>query len=103
MAASRPSARDLVEECLRGTQVGGLEALDEAIVDRREKLPCLAVAALLPAQAGETEGGAQLPQQRFLLASDVERLVEQIFRRRYKITPQQNFALVRSSSAKKRS
>ena len=86
------SPRKFVQQRFRGTQIGSLEALGEAIVDLCEKLPCLAAATLGNAQARETEGGAQLPEQRFLLPCDVKRLAERIFRRRHSLTPQQNFA-----------
>ena len=47
-----------VQKGFGGTQIGGLKALGEAIVDWCEELPGLVVAALGHAQACETEGGA---------------------------------------------
>lgn len=47
----------LIEQCFRGTQIGCLEALGEALVDPCQKLPCLVAATLLHTYARETEGG----------------------------------------------
>ena len=58
---------------------GVSEALGEAIVDRRP-VAFLIAATMVRSQACEAEGGAQFPEQRFLLPGDVDRLNKRVFR-----------------------
>src|SRR5262249_11284979 len=47
-------------------QIGGVEALGEPAVDRRQKLACLGGFALVAPQPGEAGRGTQLPRLRLL-------------------------------------
>ena len=67
MADSRLSAQ-LVEQHLGVLEVGGLEALGEPVVDRREQVVGLPSVAAVGVEPGEITGGAKLEYTRGTLA-----------------------------------
>jgi hypothetical protein len=69
---------ELVEQRLGIFQVGGAEAFGEPSVDRREQAAGFAAAALVAAQPGKADGGAQFPELGLLLAGDAEGFVIQL-------------------------
>src|SRR5262249_6735381 len=60
----------LVEHCLRILEVGRVEAFGEPAVDRREQVMGFGTAALVAAELGEGDGGAQFPELGPLLLGD---------------------------------
>src|SRR5437016_2928942 len=64
------SSCELVEQCLRLFQIGGVEPLGEPGVDWREKVARFGVATLVAAEPGEARGGAQFPELGPLLLGD---------------------------------
>jgi hypothetical protein len=69
-AGNHISLRQLIEQRLCFVEIGGVEALGEPAVDRREKVAGFGVAALVAAQPGEACGGAQFPELGPLLLGD---------------------------------
>ena len=67
------SSSQLVEQRLGILQIGGVEALGEPAVDRRQQLARLGGLALVAPQPGEAGGGAQFPRLRLLRTGSLDR------------------------------
>ena len=87
-------SRQFVEQRLRLFQIGGVEALGEPAVDRREEVAGFGVAALVAAEPGEARGGAQFPELCPLLRRDGQGLAIQFLGARGIPLPQQQFAFL---------
>ena len=70
------SSRQLVEQRLRLFQIGGVEALGEPAVDRREQFARFGPPALFAPQPGEARRGAQFLGFRLLPSRDAQCLFE---------------------------
>src|ERR1700731_2478004 len=70
----------LVEQPLRGNQIGGGEALDKLVVDRPQQRQGIRRPGLIVPQPCEARGGAQFPGQRLLLACRIQRLAKKALR-----------------------
>src|ERR671918_1919043 len=70
------SSGKLLEQRLGVLQVGGVEALGEPAVDRREQVVGLGAPALVAPEPRQAGRGAQLPGLRLLMPGDVESALE---------------------------
>src|SRR5262245_12192318 len=76
----RSRSPDLIEQRLRVDQVARVEAFGEPGVERGEEGARGVAFTLIPPEAGEAGGGAQLGRFRLLPARDVEGAQETLFR-----------------------
>jgi hypothetical protein len=90
---------ELVEQRPGISEIGGVEALGEPAVDRREQVVRLGAPALLGPESGEAGRGAQLQGFRLLAARGVDRLLEPECRFDSVAGLRQDDPLSRSSSA----
>ena len=66
----------IIQQSFRRDKIGGAKALREPTVDRSEAGKGVGCAALVAQRAGEACRRAQLPRQRLLPTSLIERLLE---------------------------
>jgi hypothetical protein len=83
-----------VEQRLGVLEVGGVEALGEPAVDRREQITGFGAAILVAAESGEAHGGAQFPELGLLLLGDAQGFAIQFLGGLGMPLPQQQFAFV---------
>jgi hypothetical protein len=69
-------ARQLLQQCLRLLQVGGVKAISKPPGERCEELVRLGALTLALPEAHETQGGAQLPGSGLLPAGNGKGLLE---------------------------
>jgi putative transposase len=73
-------SRELLQQCLRLLQVGGIKPLGEPAIDLRQELSGVIAPALLLPQPAQAHRGPQLPRLRLLAASHAKGLLEPGFR-----------------------
>src|SRR5262249_12608123 len=73
MAAAR-AVGELIQELLRGSQVGGFKSFGESAVDRRQLIARIAEPTLATPQPGEAHGRPQFPRQNLLSPRPIQRL-----------------------------
>ena len=85
---------EIVEQCLRLFEVGGVEAFGEPAIERREEITGLGTAALVAAEPGEARSGAQFPELGLLLLRDAQGFAIEFLSGLGMPLPQQQLAFV---------
>src|SRR5262249_43132446 len=74
--ATARAVGELIQQLLRGSQVGGFKSFGEFAVDRSQLLARIAEPALATPQPGEARARPQFPGQNLLSPRPIERLQE---------------------------
>src|SRR5215831_5397057 len=80
--ATARAVGELIQELLRGSQVGGCKSFGESAIHRSQLIARITEPALATPQPGETRGRPQFPRQNLLPARPIERLQKLRLRRR---------------------